>query len=379
MSAVAAVVLVAIAITAVQNGGISRIAGDLVAEAHVVPGGPARAQVVEAPSIYLVLLDGYPRADKLEEEFGFDNRPFLESLRQRDFVVADHSRSNYVSTDLTLVGMLNGGIHGDSGESTVDTRSLINDGEILGEFRDLGYEVIAFSSGFEGVALRRADRFIDSGQLNEFEWVLLQISGLAPLLDWLHPTLGADQHRARVIATLDSAATLARETPGRPRFVLAHILAPHSPQVLGPNEETVEVRGIQVPFDDSDEYQLLGRDEFSRRLGGQISYLNGRVLGLVDALVDSDPRAIVVVFSDHGSGIREFEDASGTSDTDLRTANLLAVRSPGQAGLINDRSTLVNILPRILRAYTGSGPVDVPETIYRQTTEKQLVVCERPD
>ena len=380
MSAITAVILVAIAIAAVQNGRITQIPRDLVAEAPVGREAPvARAQTVEAPSVYLVLLDGYPRADKLQDEFGFDNRPFLESLRQRDFVVAQHSRSNYLSTDLTLADMLNGGIHRDPGESTVDTHSLINDGEILGEFRDRGYEVIAFSSGFEGVALRRADRFIDSGQLNEFEWVLLQISGLAPVLDWLHPTLGADQHRARILATLDSATTLARETPDRPRFVLAHILGPHSPQVLGPSGEAVEVRGIKVPFDDSDEYQLLGPDEYSRRLGGQITYLNGRVLGFVDALVEADPLAVVVVFSDHGSGIREYQDAGGTSDTDLRTANLLAVRSPGQAGLIDDRSTLVNILPRILRAYTGSGPADVPETIYGQTTDKQLVVFERPD
>lgn len=380
MSAITAIILVAIVIAAVQNGRITQIARDLVAEAPVGHEAPvARAQTAEAPSVYLVLLDGYPRADKLQDEFGFDNQSFLESLAQRDFVVAQRSRSNYVATDLTLASMLNGGIHSDPGGSTVDTHSLVNDGEILGELRDRGYEVIAFSSGFEGVALRRADRFIDSGQLNEFEWVLLDVSGLNPVLDWLQPTLLADQHRARVLATLDGAKALAREAALGPRFVLVHILGPHSPQAFGPAGEAVEPRGTKVQFDDSDEYELLGPDEYSRRLEGQITYLNGRVLGLVDALIEADPRAVVVVFSDHGSGIREYQDARGTSDTDLRTANLLAVRSPGQASLINDRSTLVNLLPRILRAYTGSGPADVPETIYGQTPDKQLVVFERPD
>jgi hypothetical protein len=380
MSAVTAVAFVAIGLWAVQEGRLTQIPHDLVAEAPVGRGVPvARAGATRAPSVHLIVLDGYPRSDKLATDLGIDNGSFVQALRARDFTVAEHSRSNDVTTHDTLARMFSGEVPDDPGAGTAAYRPLINEGAILGEFRDRGYEVIAFSAGFEEVSLRQADRFIDTGQLNEFEWELLQLSGLAPVLDVVQPTLLADQHRARVLATLEGAGAVARQAAQRPRLVFTHLLSPHSPQVFGAGGEPVEVRGIQVPFDDSDEYVVLGRDEYARRLAGQLAYLNRRVLELLDTIVEADPRAVVVVFSDHGSGIREMADIGGTSDLDLRTANLLAVRSPGRPGIIDDRSTLANVLPRILRAYTGSGPADVPETIYGRTSDDHRVVFERPD
>jgi hypothetical protein len=66
-------------------------------------------------------------------------------------------------------------------------------------------------------------------------------------------------------------------------------------------------------------------------------------------------------------------------DLDLRTANLLAVRSPGRTGIIDDRSTLANLLPRLLRAYTGTGPPDVPETTFAWTGNPATSFFQRPD
>jgi len=379
MSAVTAILLVAIGILAVQNGGIVRIPRDLVAEASIGRlGSSATAATVAHPSVYLVLLDGYPRADKLGTEFGIDNEPFVQALQDRAFTVAATSRSNYQTTELTLASMFSGRVPSDPEADTATIRPFISDGEVIREFRDLAYEVVAFSSGFEGTALRGADRFVDSGQINEFEWELLQLSGLAPVLDIVAPTLLADQHRARVLATFETARTLASEPHEGSRLVFTHVLVPHSPQVFGSDGAPNEIRGIQVPFDDSDEYTILGPDEYDRQLAGQIAYLNGRVLELVDAIARADPNAVVVVFSDHGSGIREGV-VTGGSDPDLRTANLLAVRCPGRQDIIDDRSTLVNLLPRILRAYTGSGPGDAPETIYGEPVDGKYVVFDRPD
>jgi len=380
MSAVTAVILVAVGLAALEGGRLLQVSHDLVAEVPIHLGEPvARAGAGQPPSVYLVMLDGYPRADKLAAELEIDNEPFLQALASRSFIVSRHSRSNHVATDLTLASMFNGALPSGADAGSADYRPAINDGAIIRQFRDGGYEVIAFSSGFEGVTLRQVDRFVDSGQVNEFEWELLQLSGLAPVLDLVMPTFLADQHRARVLATFDGATSLAGEAPDRPRLVLVHVLNPHSPQVFGPAGEPIRVPGIQVPFDDSDELLILGRGEYGRRFAGQLAYVNRRVLSLLAAVISADPEAIVVVFSDHGSGIREFADIGGPSDVDLRTANMLAVRSPGHAGIIDDRSTLVNVLPRILRAILGSGPADVPETIYGPPVDGNPVVFERPD
>lgn len=381
MTAVAAVVLVAVGITSLQDGRVVRMADDLVAEAGFGRGTPAaQAGRDDLPSIYLLLLDGYPRADKLAIEFGIDNSQFISELRSLGFTVADRSRSNHVATDLTLASIFNGSAPADLEISSAEYRPHINEGAVLHAVRDLGYEVVSVSSGVEGVSLRRVDRFVDTGQLNEFEYNLIRNSGLVPVLDVLAPTLHADLHRARIDSTFAELQRLAAEPSQRPRFTFAHVLSPHSPQVFDATGSPIEIRGFAVlSYPDRRELEILGREEYVRRLGGQITYLNSRVLGAVDAIVRSDGRAVIVVFSDHGSGIRELH-LTGQSDVDLRTANLLAVRSPGASGIIDDRSTLVNVLPRILRAHAGSGPADMPETIYGLNDVNDIsVVFERPD
>jgi hypothetical protein len=55
-----------------------------------------------APNIYVMLLDGYPRADTLRDTFSIDNRGFLESLETRGFTVSDEARTNYNKTWLTM-------------------------------------------------------------------------------------------------------------------------------------------------------------------------------------------------------------------------------------------------------------------------------------
>ena len=116
------------------------------------------------------------------------------------------------------------------------------------------------------------------------------------------------------------------------------------------------------------------------RLQGELQFLDERTLHAVDAIVQSDPGAVVVVFSDHGSGAPSRVPGATPPYADLRTANLLAVRSPGKSGIIDDRSTLANVLPRLLRAYTGTGPADVPETIYVSTGDPaSSFFFQRPD
>ena len=116
------------------------------------------------------------------------------------------------------------------------------------------------------------------------------------------------------------------------------------------------------------------------RLQGELQFLDERTLLAVDTIVKADPCAVVVVFSDHGSGAPSRVQGAVEPYPDLRTANLLAVRSPGKSGIIDDRSTLANLMPRLLRAYTGTGPADVPETIYAWTGDSATsFFFQRPD
>src|SRR5688572_21587798 len=61
----------------------------------------------QPPDIYYIILDGYGRADVLQNEYGYDNSVFLNSLRDLGFYIADCSLSNYAQTQLSLASALN--------------------------------------------------------------------------------------------------------------------------------------------------------------------------------------------------------------------------------------------------------------------------------
>lgn len=107
LTAGAVILLVAVGVKAVQLDRVDTVIHDIVAEfplrQRVAPA--TAASETDLPNIYLVLLDGYPRADKLASVFGIDGSEFISGLDDRGFVVASHSRSNHSSTRLTLAQM----------------------------------------------------------------------------------------------------------------------------------------------------------------------------------------------------------------------------------------------------------------------------------
>ena len=59
------------------------------------------------PDVYFIVLDGYARADVLQNDLNLDNSPFLDALRKRQFYVADCSMSNYAQTEQSFASSLN--------------------------------------------------------------------------------------------------------------------------------------------------------------------------------------------------------------------------------------------------------------------------------
>ena len=57
--------------------------------------------------MYVILLDGYPRADVLDYAFDIDNSAFLDALAERGFTVARDSHSDYLWTHVSVPSALN--------------------------------------------------------------------------------------------------------------------------------------------------------------------------------------------------------------------------------------------------------------------------------
>jgi hypothetical protein len=384
MWALTSILLLAVVVRGLQHGRVIPLLRELIAEApgnvsglvHSVDPGEPRT-----PDVYLVLLDGYPRADKLMSEFGIDNAPFLDALRTRGFDVAEHSRSNYPATRMTLASMFNG-THLENLPTTpdgrFDWRRAIDEGAQLEAFRSAGYRVVSISSGYEDAVLRRADTFIDTGQANELERALLSLSLVRAVAPDSLANFLARSHGERIEQSFDAAMEVAAQG-GPPRLAFVHIGSPHAPLVLRADGSALGYPRAAYPFDDHQEAASLG-DFYDRLLLGQIEYLNRRTLELLEAITSSERPAVVVVFSDHGSGVAYSDLNPQPSSLDLRTANLLALSVPTGSSLIDQRSTLINLLPRIAHMVLQVQLHEAPEDIRIYPGERPPPVSyERPD
>ena len=327
----------------------------------------------DAPDVYVLLLDGYARGDILQQRFATDDSAFLDGLRRRGFVVSTNSHSNYLVTNLSLNSFLNYRQLSDvpaiepllasptSPEGPPVYRGASNPA-ILADFRALGYETIAVSSGFEQVAVRAADRFIDSGDINEFEIQLLSPSLVASLATVVSPDVFSAQQRNRIdsiFRTVEQTATIAKD---RPRFVFAHVPSPHAPWVSNRDGSPRVVTNLNSIYSDTPETTGLTREQVITGYVGQSEYVAGRTISMIDTVLVASPRPpIILVLSDHGSSL----DVTVTN-AETRLRNLFAAYTPGHDGLFPDDVTLVNVFPRLLDGYFGLHLPQAAETLYTQ-------------
>jgi hypothetical protein len=344
----ALILLLIASVTWSAGGGIGLATRDLAAARSHGPAAP------NDPDIVVVLLDGYPRADSLAQWFGFSNQPFLDELTHLGFEVSDDSRSNYDSTALTLASMLNMAYLGDqpalsgigSGAVPVQPtlREVTNDNEAFRLLRSRGYEIVTVGSGWEEISLRRGDRYVDSGDVNEFETVLIETTSLAATIDALDPDFFGRQIRHRAEYNLHQLPELLDTSAERPRFIFVHVPLPHYPIVYAAD-------GSPVAVSTRDLYRFAppdaSKDDLVAAYNGQIEHLNRLVLDVLrDLPVKADRERVILIMSDHGS----LTDLGGDEE---RLNSFLAVRAPERPGLLGDRPSPVQYLPRIFNEYLG--------------------------
>lgn len=322
-------------------------------------GGSSAARV--KPDIYYIILDAYTRDDILDELYGYDNRPFLDYLRSRGFIVAESSRANYTTTVTSLASSLNM-VHinnlprylydnaGVQEEWAVDSaaRMLISNSRVVDFLKAQGYEITTFSDGYGGALSPMADQTIvppnaanvsnDQILFNMLLWDTPFGRAFAALEGPNNPIAASFRaHRQNIIYILDTLPFLAKGP--HPHFIFAHILAPHVPYVFGPNGE--EIQNVD-PFTLTDSHP--GNPDNIPLYRGQVNYLNTLVEKAIDGiLANSDTPPIIILQGDHSSKVYK----EPTPPTDVRMKLLLpilnAYRLPGAPeGLMNPTITPVN-------------------------------------
>jgi hypothetical protein len=266
----------------------------------------------QMPDVYFIIMDEYTRQDVLAQVYDYDNTPFLGALRAMGFTVVECAQSNYAQTELVLSSALNmdylPALDERFAAGTADRallRHLIKDSLVERIFRSLGYQLVAFETGFyfsefddADLYLRPSERGLLDG-MSTFEVMLFKSSAGLVLTDFaavlpsfLLPNMDQpnDDKRRDVLYDLETLARLPQEGP-TPKFVFAHILLPHEPFVFD-----AEGQPINYP-------ETLDDAQYKAAYRAQIEFLNQRMLVALGAIIEqSSTPPIIILQGDTGPG-----------------------------------------------------------------------------
>ena len=315
------------------------------------------------PDIYYIILDAYARSDILQEVYDYDNSEFLRSLEEYGFYVAGGSTANYAQTDLSLASSLNLSYLDDVaaavGLETDDRRPLqdaIQHNAVIRFLQDRGYTIVGVPSGYDATDLRSVDVRVDTGRAwNELE-VRLLVSTPIPWLairgDVFDPYA---VHRQKVLFTLDHIAGGA-DLEG-PRFVFAHVLAPHGPFVLDASGNPIDPPE-QFDLRDGVQFDEQGRASEEDRQGyvGQLTFVSNKILAVIEELIAQSSRPTVVILqSDHGPSWPLGQEDPGSSSLKQRLSILNAYLFPDRDyESLSQEITPVNTFRVIFNQYLGT-------------------------
>jgi hypothetical protein len=331
------------------------------------------------PDVYYVVLDGYGRADALKKFFNFDNGAFVRQLEARGFYVALQSHSNYVQTELSLASSLNMDYVSNlvpSMEKASHDRAVLDKLIDVNAFslalKSKGYLYLAVTSGFPGVNPRSADVVLrETRGYTMLESSLLEETPLRQGTQSLVSQYAV--RRAQLKAAFQYLSTLG---PGgaRPRFVFAHILAPHPPFVLGPKGEDVSPGHVPYGFWDGSHYFEVGGTQamYAKGYTGQLQWVNQRVLETVDAIVKSSKtQPIIILQGDHGSRAHLNHNALSKSDVTESFRNLNAYLVPASARQhLYPGITPINSFRVVLNAVFGHTLPLLPDRSFYTTWDR---------
>ena len=311
--------------------GVARSA-PLVLKELAVP--PVSGTNDGATPVYLVLLDGYPRIDSLQE-LGIDNGPFIDELASRGFDHYPEAASAHGYTNLTLADMFAGEVVGPSDDDPIMNTSDWNQEQRLSLRWSEPYYVL--DPPVSHVATIGGTHWYGGG-ITDWEASLLARSVFGTALRDLLAGLIADSVRTNQDATLDELASTNASS------VFAHLFSPHPPFLYVEDLPRCWPHTCGL-FDSWIEKTGITMDVWTERMRGQLSGLNSDLLATIDRITDRHPDAAIVLFSDHGARYSVSERGGEWH------ATFLAARTPGHPRLFDGAAEPSAVLRLITDSY----------------------------
>ncbi len=375
------VAAVLVLIPVLQIGSYKLVMRHLYPSADVVKRNQVEVRLPEGhsvfPNIYYIILDGYARRDVLRDFYAYDNRDFIEYLKAKGFYVAEESQSNYSQTSLSLASSLNmmylsEWITADWGKYKDRTflSTLIRHNAAFRVLKEFGYQITAFSGGYEFTDIPNADRFIPVK--NAWSMFQAELIKLTPLYALGKPSLSrarADQHRKMIFNILDGLKKMP-ENKG-PFLVFAHIGCPHPPFVFGPDGGEINPDVVDWK-DGSHLVRRISRAAYVERYRDQLRFINTQMKQVIDAILANAARPTVIILqADHGPGSMLNQSSIAGTNLKERLGILNACFFNGETDAwFYPQITPVNTFRLVFNHFFGQKLSALPDKSYFSTWQK---------
>lgn len=321
------------------------------------------SEITDRPDIYYIILDGYARADILEQVYTYDNTSFLQFLSEKGFYIATDSYTNYIQTGLALSASLNmvyldsvAESMGSQSENREPLAELIQK-SLLREFLESsGYKTIAIVSGYHLTEIKDADFYYSSNksEVDQFNDILSMTTPALIIKD----DILYEANRDRILFAIESLRTI--PAIEGPKFVFAHLMLPHPPFVFGSSGE--EIQPVWVFNRKDGNYYEGTPEQYIAGYRNQLEYTNQLIKDVItDILTNSDETPIIILQADHGPGaLLNWELVERNDCLKERTSILNAILIPGHDSQLYPTITPVNTFRLVLDAYLGTdlGPIE---------------------
>jgi hypothetical protein len=325
---------------------------------------PPASTPANRPDIYYIVLDGYARADILQEMYGFDNAEFISYLEKKGFFVPSANHSNYPATPLSIASTLNmdyiqslaPSLDGNPFRWLMEP--FIDRGRVRAFLESRGYQTASLSTNWTITENATTNHYLHAYpvMLTDFEGYILGVTPLrlfTPLLGSIASPPTAEGHRQVIRYSFETLSDLPG-LPG-PKFVFAHIISPHPPFVFDQDGNPADSRST-FTFQDANEF-TGSREEYRKKYVEQVQFVNGQLEKTIDSiLAKSSTPPIILLQADHGPGMLTNLGSAENTCIHERFSPFAAYYLPGaDRATVPDDISNVNLFRLVLNEYFDAG------------------------
>lgn len=253
-------------------------------------------------NIYHIILDEHASTAVLKQYFNYDNSNFENFLKKRGFFIPEFSFSNYNMTGLSIPSILNMGYIDSKWKSEKEFNNLLNEmmmeNSVAKNFERIGYKVISFHNEYHLEPSKNAITLCDN-DVRSTRLLIFYLDNTAykifknMIFATFDQILNTGQGNASFQPVIENRVCVlnellnVRENFSQPIFVHAHLIMPHSPFIFDSNGNVINTRNMS---DDQNPSAYLA----------QLQYTDTKIQEIIDQLLDSEPKPIIIIQSDHG-------------------------------------------------------------------------------